>query len=133
MLEKIRKSMDEAYHGIRQGASKITLRAEEKTKLTRISMQVSSMQKEMDSTLKRLGNRVYNFREERQEGDIFQDPMFQEILKDADRIHGDMLQCREEMGHIREDYETRLKAVTLPEENVTEKKEAEKTVGAGQE
>jgi len=133
MLEKIRKNLDEAYHGIRQGASKITLRAEEKTKLTRISMQVNSLRKEMDGIQKRLGNRLYDFREERLEGDLFQDAMIREILKEADRVHGDMLQCQEEMGHIREDYETRLQAFTLQEETVTEKKEAEKTFGAGQE
>ena len=84
MLERIKKSLDEAYHGIRQGTSKITLRAEEKTRLTRISMQVNSLQKEMDGILKRLGNRIYNLREERQEGDIFQDTMIQESIKDAD-------------------------------------------------
>lgn len=133
MLERIKKSLDEAYQGIRQGASKITLRAEEKTKLTRISMQVNSLQKEMDGILKRLGNRVYNSREERLEGDLFQDAVIQQILKDADRVHGDMLQCREEMEHIREDYESRLKSITLPEEDVAEKKKTEKTVGAGKE
>ncbi len=129
MLERIKKSLDEAYHGIRQGTSKITLRAEEKTKLTRISMQVNSLQKEMDRILRRLGNGVYNFREERREGDLLQDGEIQEILKDADRVHGDMLQCREEMEQIREDYESRIQAVTPSDTGEEETKKAEKTVG----
>ncbi len=131
MLERIKKSLDEAYHGLRQRTSKLTLRAEEKTKLTRISMQVNSLRKEMDGILKRLGNRVYNFREERREEDLFQDPTIQEILKDADRVHGDMLQCRMEMERIREDYDYRIQAVRLSEEKSAEKREAEKSVGAG--
>ncbi|NOY52257.1 MAG: hypothetical protein GXP58_01385 [Deltaproteobacteria bacterium] len=131
MLERIKQSLDEAYQGIRKRTSKITLRAEEKAKLTRISMQVKSLQKELDGILRRLGNRIYNFREERREGDLLQDAIIQEILKEADRVHGDMLQCRMEMDKIREDFESRIQAVTPIKTKEGEAKEAEKTVEAG--
>jgi predicted transposase YbfD/YdcC len=115
MLEHIKKSLDEAYHGIKQGTSKITLRAEEKAKITRISIKVNSLQKEMDSILKRLGNLVYNFRTEKTSGDLFQDIRVQDILKEADNIHAEMIHFREEIDRIRQDYESKIKAVAVPE------------------
>ncbi|MDX1763980.1 MAG: hypothetical protein R3231_06640 [bacterium] len=109
MFDKIKKTMDEAYQGLKSGASKITLLTEEKTKVTKMQMKINSLQKDMDKVLARLGNRFYTLREEHAGNTIYDDEIIAEILKDADNFHGQVAELEEEINRIKEEYENRVK------------------------
>lgn len=115
MLEKFKKSLDETFHGIKTGASKITLMTEEKTKIARLNLKVNSVKKDLDSVMAGLGNRLYTFREEQRPGNVFQDPILSETLDEADQLKEKVAGLQNEMGRIREDYEMRIKGLAMPE------------------
>lgn len=132
MLEKFKRSLDDAFHGIKTGASKVSLKAEEKTKITRLNLKVTGLKKELDRVMAKLGSRVYTFREEQHEGNVFQDPAFSDILQEADNLKGKVTGLQEEMNRIREDYEARIQGLDIPEGAETTEAE-EKAQEAGEE
>jgi hypothetical protein len=126
MLDKLKKSLDDAFHGIKSGASKVTLRAEEKTKITRLNLRVNTLKKEMDGILMKVGNQVYTFREEQRQGRVFQDDMVAQALDEADVIKEKIIELQQEMDRIREDYELRVKGLEIPSGAETTLAEEEK-------
>lgn len=114
MLEKLKKNLDDAFHGIKNGASKVTLKAEERTKLTRYSMRINTLKKDMDLIMMRVGNELYTFRDEQRSGIVFEDPTLAEILDEADELKEKMVNLQQEMDQTREDYELRIKGLDIP-------------------
>lgn len=127
MFDKIKKTMDDAYQGLKGGASKLTLLTEEKTKITRIQMKVNSLQKDMDKVVARLGNRFYTLREEHADNSIYSDEIVAEILKDADRFHGQVAELEEEINRIKDEYEERVKSTEAVAETSEETEADEET------
>jgi prefoldin subunit 5 len=126
MFDKIKKRMDDAFHGMKNGASRMTLLTEEKAKITRIQMKVNSLKKDMDKVLVKLGNRFYSLREEHATNDIYKDDIVAEILKEADNFQADVHELEEEINRIREEYEGRIKSTSSAEEEQEEEKEETK-------
>ena len=119
MLEKLKGNLDDAYHGIKRAASTITLKAGEKSKLSRMNWEVSSLKKELDKVLIKLGNRAYTFREEQLPGNIFQDEIFSAILDEADELKEKVVNLQQEMEHVRKDYDLRIKGTETGKETVS--------------
>jgi hypothetical protein len=124
MLEKLKKNLDDAYHGIKKATSTITLRAGEKSKLSRMKWEASALTKELDKVMIKLGNRFYTFREEQQPGNIFQDEILSAILGEADALKANVINLQQEMEHVREEYALRIKGA---EETSEESAEAGRT------
>ena len=131
MLEKFKKSLDDAFLGIKTGASKLTLRTEEKARITRLNLKINSLKKDLDGVMTKLGNRLYTFREEQHQENVFQDAIFSEIFEEADSIKEQMVNLQDEMEKIKEDFNMRIQGLTIPEGAETiatgeERAEAEK-------
>lgn len=132
MWEKIKKNMDEAYQGIKTATSKVTLKAEEKTKLTRMNLRINTLKKEMDGVMTKMGNRLVTLREQEPQSNVFHDGTIQDLFKEADRIQEDVNKLKLEMDHIREEYEARIHAAgNTAGPETTAKEEGEKTAEAG--
>ncbi len=132
MLERLKKSLDDAYHGIKKGASKITLKAGEKSKLSRMNREINSLKIELDTVMIKLGNRLYTFREEQQPGNVLQDDILSGLFEKADELKENVINLRQEMVHISEDYEMRIKGIGIPEgAETTIEEESEKSVAVG--
>jgi len=125
MIEKFKKGLDETFQGIKTAASKVTLKAEEQTKLTKMNMKIKTLKKDLDGVMARLGNRLYTFRDEQHPERIFQDGLISEILDEADILKEKVISLQEEMDRIREDYEMRIKGLAIPEEAETSTGEEE--------
>jgi hypothetical protein len=119
MLEKLKENLDDAYHGIKKAASTITLRAGEKSKLSRMNRETSALKKELDKVMIKLGNRFYTFREEQQPGNIFQDEILSAILGEADALKANVINLQQEMEHVREEYAVRIKSTEETSEKST--------------
>ena len=130
MLEKFKQSLDDAFQNVKSGASKLSLRAEEKTKITRLNHKTNSLKKDLDVIMAKLGNRLYTVRQEQVPGDPFQDPAVSEIFAEADQAKEKVTALQQEMAQIREDYEMRIKSLKISPEAG---EEAEKTAEAGKE
>ena len=112
MLERLTKGLDEAFHGIRKAASKVTLRAEEQARLTRLNLRVKTMTRDLDKVMARLGKRLYALRQAGEQTQIFQDGELAAAAAEADHLTQQMESLRKEMERIREDYALRLQAQT---------------------
>ncbi len=126
MWDKIKKGMDEAYQGIKTATSKITLKAEEKTKLTRMNLRINTLKKEMDGVMTQLGNRLYTLQAQDSQSNVFHDGTIQDLFKEADRIQEDVKKLQQDMDRVREDYEARIHAVGISAEPEPAAKEGTK-------
>jgi len=117
MWEKIKKGMDDAYQGIKTATSKITLKAEEKTKLTRMNLRSNTLKKEMDGVMAKMGNRLYTLRTQDSQSNVFHDGTIQDLFKEADRIQEDVNKLQQDMDRIREEYEGRIHGLGISSES----------------
>ncbi len=131
MLEKLKKNLDDAYHGIKKATSTITLKAGEKSTLSRMNREINSLKKELDKVLIKLGNRLYTFREEQRPGNIFQDEIFSAILDETDELKENVINLQQEMEHVREKYDLRIKGIETGKETAATEETSEKSVAAG--
>ncbi len=133
MFEKIKKGLDDAYQTLKSGTSKATWKAEEKTKLTRVNMKITSLKRDMDAVMAQLGNRIYTLREEQGLDNVFQDQTIIGIFQEADKFHGEVIKLQEEMKRISEEYEARFQAAEAEAAKVAEEKKEEESLGVGKE
>ncbi len=135
MFEKVKKGLDDAYQTLKAGTSKATWKAEEKTKLTRLNMKITSLKRDMDAVMAQLGNRIFTLRAEQGLDNAFQDETINGIFQEADKFHEEVIKLQEEMKRISEEYEGRrqaaeAEAAKAAEEKKEEKKE-EESLGVG--
>jgi hypothetical protein len=135
MFEKIKRSLDDAYQTVKSGTSKATWKAEEKTKLTRLNMKITSLKRDMDAVMAQLGNRIYTLREQQGLDNVFQDETITGIFEEADKFQGEVAKLQEEMKRISEEYEGRLQAAEAETakaaEEKKEQKKEEESLGVG--
>lgn len=132
MWEKIKTSLDEAYQGMKSGASKVTLKTEEKAKLAKMNMKINAFKKDMNAVMVRLGNRIYTLREEQNDRRVFQDVMVSQILEEADELKNRVEDLQKEMEHLKEDYEARIRNLGIQEGAETTSVRETKSAKAGQ-
>ncbi len=142
MFEKIKKGLDDAYQTVKAGTSKATWKAEEKTKLTRLNMKITSLKRDMDAVMAQLGNRIYTLRAEQGLDNVFQDETITGIFEEADKFQEELVKLQEETKRIKEEYEARLQAAEAEaakaaeakkEREKEEQKEEEESLGVGKE
>ena len=133
MFEKIKKGLDDAYQTLKSGTSKATWKAEEKTKLTRLNMKITSLKRDMDAVMAQLGNRIYTLRAEQGLDNVFQDQTIIGISQEADKFHEEVIKLQEEMKRISEEYEARFQAAEAEAAKAAEEKKEEESLGVGKE
>ncbi len=133
MFEKLKKSMDDAYQTLKSGTSKATWKAEEKTKLTRLNMKITSLKRDMDAVMAQLGNRIYTLRAEQGLDNVFQDDTINGIFQEADKFHEEMIKLKEETKRITEEYEARFQAAEAEAAKAAEEKREQQSQSVGKE